>query len=154
LPSEAYLALNLSPSTIVTGAVTEALAGIDLARIVLEVTEQAPIHDYALFAVALEGLREAGLRLAVDDAGAGFASLRHVLRLAPDVIKLDRTLIEHVDGDRHSRALAVAFVGFAREVGATVLAEGIESEAQLSALLELGVTVGQGYLLGRPLPLA
>lgn len=153
VPSASLLSLNTSPATLVSGSLADLLAGYDLSRIVLEVTEQAAIEDYDEFAAALEDLRAHGLRLAVDDAGAGFASLRHILRLEPDVIKLDRSLIEHVDSDRRSRALAVAFVGFGREVEATVVAEGIERPIQSQTLLELGVTHGQGCLLGRSMPL-
>jgi EAL domain-containing protein (putative c-di-GMP-specific phosphodiesterase class I)/DNA-binding NarL/FixJ family response regulator len=153
LPSRSLLSLNTSPATLVSGSVAEALTGLDLSRVVLEVTEHAPIDDYGEFTAALEDMRDHGLRLAVDDAGAGFASLRHILMLGPDVIKLDRTLIEHVESDRHSRALTTAFVGFAREMEATVLAEGIERAGQVEVLLELGVTHGQGYLFGPPGPL-
>jgi EAL domain-containing protein (putative c-di-GMP-specific phosphodiesterase class I)/CheY-like chemotaxis protein len=153
LPGTSLLSLNTSPATLVSGSVAELLTGVDLSRIVLEVTEEARIENYDEFAAALGDLRAGGVRLAVDDAGAGFASLRHILRLEPDVIKIDRTLIEDVDTDRRSRALAVAFVGFAREVDAIALAEGIERPIQLEVLLELGVTHGQGYLLGRPVPL-
>lgn len=153
LPDASVLAVNLSPGTILSTALGETLVGVDLGRVLLEVTEQAPVEEYGAFTAALESFRANGGRLAVDDAGAGFASLRHVLRLTPDVIKLDRALIEHVDSDRSSRALASAFVAFAREVDTIVLAEGIERRVQLDALLELGVTHGQGYLLGRPAPL-
>ena len=153
LPSiqqDRWLSLNASPELVSSGALARALDGHDCSRLVLEVTEEAPIDDYDAFAAGLLELRSSGLRLAVDDAGAGFASLRHILRLAPDVIKLDRTLIDDVDTSRASRALAAAFVSFAREVGSLVLAEGIERALQLETLLDLGVTLGQGYRLGRP----
>ncbi len=150
VPQDRWLSLNAAPELVISGALARVLEGHDCSRLVLEVTEEAPIEDYDAFAAGLLELRSRGLRLAVDDAGAGFASLRHILRLAPDVIKLDRTLIDQVDTSRASRALAAAFVSFAREVGSLVLAEGIERALQLETLLDLGVTLGQGYRLGRP----
>jgi hypothetical protein len=86
----------------------------------------------------------------IDDAGAGFASLRHVLGLHPDVIKLDLSLTRTIDSDPVRRALAASLVAFAREIGATIVAEGIETRAELEALRALGVTHGQGYYLARP----
>jgi EAL domain-containing protein (putative c-di-GMP-specific phosphodiesterase class I) len=106
----------------------------------------------ARFSTALAGMRRAGLRLAVDDAGAGFASLRHILKLAPDMIKLDGSLTRNIDTDPKSRALGAAFSSFAREVGAIVVGEGVERRSQLAALREVGVSHAQGYLLGRPHP--
>lgn len=154
VPSGGWLSLNASPDLVTSGLLDDALCDVDATRVVLEVTEDAPIDDYDRFAAGLLGLRSRGLRLAVDDAGAGFASLRHILRLAPDIIKIDRTLIDDVDSSRASRAMAAAFVSFAGEVDTTVLAEGIERPLQLETLLDLGVTLGQGYRIGRPGPLA
>jgi EAL domain-containing protein (putative c-di-GMP-specific phosphodiesterase class I) len=119
-------------------------------RIVLEVTERQEVGDYAPLAAALAPLRRAGLRIAVDDAGAGFASMRHILQLKPDLIKLDREIIAGIDGDPAQRALGAAMVGFACEIGAVLVAEGIETEAELAAVTKLGMTAAQGYLLGRP----
>src|SRR5680860_1166800 len=86
----------------------------------------------------------------IDDAGAGFASLRHVLGLHPDAVKLDLSLTRDIDRDPVRRALAASLVTFAREIGAAIVAEGIETRAELEALRALGVTHGQGYLLARP----
>lgn len=155
LPPGAYLSFNASPATVLTGAFQERLAGLSsLDDLVLEVTEHAPIDDYVAFDAALCPHRRRGLRLAIDDTGAGFASLRHILRLRPDMIKLDRTITEQIDRDRPTRALAAALAGFALETGMLVVAEGIETRAQLHTMRALGVTMGQGYLLGRPAPLA
>jgi EAL domain-containing protein (putative c-di-GMP-specific phosphodiesterase class I) len=99
----------------------------------------------------LRPLRSDGLRLAVDDAGAGYASFRHILKLAPDIIKLDMSLTRHIDTNRSCRALASALIRFAAETGSTVVAEGVETDAELHALRELGVVKMQGYLLGRPM---
>ena len=133
IPFGNWLSLNASPDLVSAGTLDDALGEVDASRVVLEVTEDAPIDDYDRFAAGLLGLRSRGLRLAVDDAGAGFASLRHILRLAPDIIKLDRTLIDDVDSSRASRAMAAAFVSFAGEVDTTVLAEGIEHPAARDA---------------------
>jgi EAL domain-containing protein (putative c-di-GMP-specific phosphodiesterase class I) len=145
-----YLALNVSPQTILTGALDKALQGVALERLVLEVTEHSCIADYGSLAEALSQLRKAGLRLAVDDAGSGYASFRHILKLRPDIIKLDQSLIRGIDHDPGSRALAAALITFARETGSGVIAEGVETEEELAALRTLGVTTAQGYLLGRP----
>ena len=155
LPAGTYLTLNASPGAVVAPAFLRTVLGTGRAHhVVIEITEHAPIDDYALVTAALGRLRAHGVRLAVDDAGAGFASLRHILRLAPDVIKIDGTLIREIHRDRSQRALTSALITFARETGATIVAEGIETDGQLAALRELGVSYGQGFRLGRPAPLA
>ncbi len=148
-----YVAFNLSPASVVSNLFTDALAGLDPERTVLEVTEHAQIGDYKLLAERLRAFRAAGGRLAVDDAGAGFASLRHILLLHPDVIKLDVSLTSGIDADRAKRAMAAALISFATEMGMTMLAEGVETERELEALRGLGVRFGQGFYLGRPGPL-
>jgi EAL domain-containing protein (putative c-di-GMP-specific phosphodiesterase class I)/CheY-like chemotaxis protein len=150
LPPQVFLSLNTNPRTLVSSMLPGVLSAAPVDRIVLEVTEDAPIDDYEEFAEAIADLRRRGLRLAVDDAGAGFASLRHILLLEPDLIKIDGSLTEHIDTNVRSRALAVALTSFARETGAGVIAEAIERDEQLQALHEIGVTYGQGYLRGRP----
>ncbi|MCQ4296933.1 EAL domain-containing protein [Pseudomonas stutzeri] len=154
LPADNYLSLNVSPDTILAGALDEVLAGRPLARLMLEVTEHASVQDYSLLAEALEPLRSKGLRLAVDDAGAGYASFRHILKLKPDVIKLDSSLIRNVDSDTGCRALAAALIRFADETGCKVVAEGVETQEELAMLRRLEVNKAQGYLLGRPMPLS
>ncbi len=150
IPDGAYLAFNVSPQTILSGALEDGLAGAPLSRLVLEVTEHSSISDYGMISQSLSRLRAGGLRLAVDDAGSGYASFRHILKLKPDVIKLDQSLIRHIDHDPGCHALAVALIAFARETGSSVVAEGVETEAEMSTLRELGVDTAQGYLLGRP----
>lgn len=153
IPDGQYLALNVSPQTIMSGALEKALQGAPLARLLLEVTEHSSIGDYGLLSEALALLRRDGLRLAVDDAGSGYASFRHILKLKPDIIKLDQSLIRGIDHDPGSRALAAALITFARETGSCVVAEGVETEDELATLRTLGVSIAQGYLLGRPGPL-
>jgi EAL domain-containing protein (putative c-di-GMP-specific phosphodiesterase class I) len=146
--------LNFSPQTAVSDRLRDLLERADPSRIVVEVTEHAPVADYDELREALSGLRERGVRLAIDDAGAGFASLRHIIRLDPDLIKLDITLTREIETDPVRQALAVALVSFAEHIGATVVAEGVESELELEALRRAGVRHAQGFLLGRPGPLA
>lgn len=152
LPGDAYVSVNLSPETLQWPGLPDALrkAPIPLTRIVVELTEHSAVEDYDALDGVLQPLREDGLRLAVDDAGAGYATFRHILRLAPDLIKLDRSLISGIDGDPARRALAGAVVALAREMGGVVVAEGIEQAAELAVVLGLGIDAGQGYLLGRP----
>lgn len=153
LPEQAYLSLNVSPRTIIEGPLDATFDGFPLDRLVLEVTEHASVADYELLERVLDPLRSHGLRLAIDDAGAGYSCFRHILRLKPDVIKLDMSLIQKIDSDPSSRALAIALIWFANETGSKVVAEGVETEAELRTLQELKVNKAQGYLLGRPQPL-
>ena len=150
LPGNVYLSVNVSPTTVVNASLGACFWGTTWSRVVLEITEHAPVLDYRALNAALEPLKKGGARLAVDDAGAGFASLKHILSVAPDVIKVDMGISRDVVEDRGARAMIAALVSFARETGAVVVAEGIESKEQLRALNDLGVGYGQGYLLGRP----
>ncbi|MEZ0493713.1 EAL domain-containing protein [Kineococcus sp. TBRC 1896] len=148
-----FLALNVSPATITTPAFLRRLETVPPERIVVEVTEHSAVADYATLLRTLEPLRRAGLRVAVDDTGAGYASLSHVLAVLPDFIKLDISLVRGIDADPSRRALAAGLVTFAQATGARIVAEGIETAAELSVLRELGVGLGQGYHLARPAPL-
>jgi EAL domain-containing protein (putative c-di-GMP-specific phosphodiesterase class I)/CheY-like chemotaxis protein len=151
LPDGTQLSVNVSPSTAASDAFRRLLpSDASSERIIVEITEHAPIDDYEGFAPRIERLRRRGVRLAVDDAGAGFASLRHILQLSPDIIKTDMTLTRRIETDRAERALTRALISFAAEMGATIVAEGIESEAEVRTLRDLGVTYGQGFHLGRP----
>ncbi len=152
MPSGAYLALNVSPRTLTDPRLDAVLRAAECQRLVLELTEHDRVDDYAELALAVGRVRAVGVRLAVDDAGAGFASFQHILRLRPDLIKLDRDLTRAVDTDAARNALASALVTFAANIGPRICAEGIETEGELEALRRLGVDYGQGYLLGRPAP--
>lgn len=154
LPQHAYLSINATPELVLSGHLANDLLarGIPLPRVVVEITEHARIEDYDAIREALAPLRTRGARLAIDDTGAGYASLSHVLRLRPDIIKIDRSLIAHVSADPARRSLITALVLLARDLGASVTAEGIETPSELETLATLGADHGQGYLLGRPSP--
>jgi EAL domain-containing protein (putative c-di-GMP-specific phosphodiesterase class I) len=152
LPDGVSLSINASPRTAISPEFAELIHPV-ADRIIVELTEHAPVEDYAPLKESIERLRRSGARIAVDDVGAGFASLRHVLRLAPDIVKLDLSLTREIETDSVARALASALVTFCKRIGATVVAEGIESQAVLTLLRGLGVRQGQGYYLGRPGPL-
>jgi EAL domain-containing protein (putative c-di-GMP-specific phosphodiesterase class I) len=152
LPDGAYLSLNCSHRAAMSGELLDTF-GVDAHRVVVEITEHEAVEDYDRLTSALERLRAAGVRVAIDDAGAGFASLRHTLRLRPDVVKIDISIVRDIDLDRGKRALASALARFGDEMGMAVVAEGIESQAELDTLLELGVVVGQGFFLAEPSPI-
>ena len=148
LPAGAYLSLNASPALIGSGVLRALLAGRER-PIVLEVTEHVEIDDYPALRASLAELGPT-IRLAVDDAGAGYASLRHILELAPDFVKLDIGLIRGIDADPARQALIAGMGYFAVKRKLRLIAEGIETSAELEALRGLAVGSGQGFLLGRP----
>ena len=145
-----FLSVNASPSTLMTQEFVQLVSQYPLQRIVVEVTEHAQVGCYEQLTDALAPLRRRGTRLAVDDAGAGYASMRHILQLHPDIIKLDMSITRDLDTCPSHRALVRALVSFTRETRGHVVAEGIERDSELSVLRDLGVHKGQGYLLGRP----
>jgi len=153
LPEDVYVAVNGSPEFILSGALAPLLQGVDPRRVVLEITEHASVSDYTRLLEVLAPLRAFGLRIAVDDTGAGYASMRHILSIEPDLLKLDISLTRGIDHDLKRRALASALIAFALETKSAVIAEGVETAAELRALQALGVTKVQGYFLGRPMPL-
>jgi EAL domain-containing protein (putative c-di-GMP-specific phosphodiesterase class I) len=147
------LSLNLSPEAILTERFQETFAGKPATRLIVELTEHAATDNYPALNAALAPHRKRGLRLAIDDVGAGHASFRHVLDLRPDLIKLDMSLTRNIDSDLARRALAASVTRFSREMGCEVVAEGVETAAELVALRDLDVTKVQGYFTGRPIPL-
>ena len=153
-PVAPYLSVNAMPETLASDGLAELLADAPAHRLVLEITEHAPVRDYEALNKAMQRMRGRGIRLAVDDAGSGFASLRHILQLAPDMIKIDNALTRNIYKDPARRALAAGLISFAAELGATIVAEGIQSRQELDGLRSLGVRYGQGFYLGRPGPIA
>lgn len=153
LPPDLYVSCNTSAGAFLEPGLPELLEQAPLDRVVLEITEHDVIEDYELLAEKLAPLRRSGLRLAVDDAGAGYASFRHILRLRPEMIKLDMSLTRDIDTDISRRSLGTALVRFANELGSVLVAEGVETRAELDTLLQLGVHKVQGYFLHRPKPL-
>lgn len=151
LHPDQYLSVNLSPLVAyeLASAIPED-SPVALDRLVLEITEHAAVDAYMDLRKRLSPLRKRGLRLAIDDAGAGFASLQHVVELSPDLIKIDRAFIDGLAEDPAKRSVVTAFVTLAKALGATVVAEGVETQDDLSAAAALGVDAAQGYLLARP----
>lgn len=145
-----WLAVNVTPGLVLTGL--PALAPVDVAwtSLVLELTEHVPVDDYTALNLALDDLRDRGARLAVDDTGAGFASLRHIVDLHPDIIKMDIGIVRGVDRDPTRAAVAELLLRFAERIDAQVVAEGVETPAERDTLLHLGAIWGQGFLFGRP----
>ena len=148
-PAGTYLSFNLSASALMSDDVLDALP-FDLSDIVIEITENERVSDPEGLAARLVPLRERGARVAVDDAGAGYSGLQQVMRIQPDIIKLDRSLVANVDSDPAKAALIDSFVRFAARTGASVCAEGIETPEELKVLADLDVTYGQGFGLARP----
>jgi EAL domain-containing protein (putative c-di-GMP-specific phosphodiesterase class I)/FixJ family two-component response regulator len=150
IPADTFLALSMSPATILH-LQTDVLCRPGLCpQVVVELAEHVPTEDYAALHDALRDIRDQGARLAAYDLGSGYAGFRHLIALQPDIIKLDKSLVSGIHNDRSSRSLARALVGFASEVGTVVLAEGVEAAADLAELRDLGVHWGQGGYLGRP----
>jgi PAS domain S-box-containing protein len=150
LPADAWLSVNASAETACSTRLLDVVRAVPANRLIVELTEHSQIVDYSTFNAHVAELRALGIRLAIDDAGAGFASLRHILDIHPDVIKLDMSLTRHIHRDPARHALAGALCGFAGSLEAIVIAEGIEEPEELDELIVLGITHGQGYLLGRP----
>lgn len=153
LPPNTFLAVNVGPDVLDRREVRAVLSAQgSLGGVVIELTEHARIDSYVSLEPALNRLRAAGAMIAIDDAGAGYAGLQHLIGIRPHIIKLDRNLISGVDRDEAKRALVEMVGTFASRIDAWVLAEGIEHLGELDAVVSLGVPLAQGYLLGRPAP--
>lgn len=150
VPDAAYLSVNASPETMASDEFAAALDALDVSRLVVEVTEHAASEDYVQLRRIADDLRQRGARLAIDDVGAGFAGLSQILALRPDILKLDGALVSDLDTEPDKRAMISAIVSYTGYLGATLVAERIETCAESVALRDLGVRVGQGYYLCRP----
>ncbi len=149
--SEQFVAFNVSPASLLQLAqAAQTMPDLPLSQVVVEVTEQTMVENYNDLRDVLGPLRDRGLRIAVDDAGAGYASLRHIVELRPDFIKIDRSLVHGVADDDARRVAIKAFVLLSKALGITIIAEGVEEPSELLTLRKLGVQAAQGYLLGRP----
>ena len=151
LPEGCYLSLNVSPELANRPERLGPLLTRHSRELLLELTEHAPVEDYEVLMASLYAL-DIRVRIAVDDAGSGYAGLHHILAVRPHVVKLDLSLVRAVDRDLARQALVGAMASFARQTGATIIAEGIETEEEEAMLRRLGVQMGQGYLFGRPVP--
>ncbi len=152
LPPGIGLSINASPPTVAAAGFLRYLAG-RAERVTVELTEHLDVTDYDDLRGALAPIQSAGASTAIDDFGAGFASLKHILKVRPDWIKLDMSLTEGIDENPIAHALTSALVTFARRIDVGVIAEGIETAGQQRALEELGIRFGQGFHLGMPKPL-
>lgn len=153
LPVDVFVSVNVDPTTAGSSELAHVVERWPAERIVVELTEHAPPSDYPSLRETLDTFRRSGVRIAVDDAGAGFASLRHILELAPDIIKLDISIVRDIDTESSQRALASALVGFAGEIGTQLVAEGVETAEEALTLYSLGVPLIQGYFAARPGPI-
>jgi EAL domain-containing protein (putative c-di-GMP-specific phosphodiesterase class I)/CheY-like chemotaxis protein len=151
LPGRGWLSLNVSPDLLLERERLRHCLGKSVRPAVLEVTEHVAIEDYSAFRAAVASI-SSPVRVSVDDAGAGFASFRHILELHPDFVKLDIALVREIDHDDIRQALVAGIVYFALKSGCQLIAEGIETRGERDQLRALGVELGQGYLLGRPAP--
>ncbi len=150
-----YLGVNAGPATLASPRLRAMLQQTDgRRRLLLELTERQAVAEYALTAEGITQMRTAGVLVALDELGSDTATLRQLVDLSPDVVKIDRSLVSHIDEDSTRHALATSFTQLALGMGWTVMAVGIERHEELSTCHAMGITYGQGYLLGRPAPLA
>ena len=150
LPHGVALTVNAGPQTAMTREFADAMSKAPARSVILELTEHTLVDDYEELISSLRALRRRGTRLAIDDTGSGYSSLSHILKLAPDFIKLDRDLVSGIDVDPVRRALAASLVTFAADTGAQIIAEGVETADELAVLRRLGLRYAQGYQLARP----
>ncbi|MDT7538948.1 MAG: hypothetical protein QOI82_2533 [Actinomycetota bacterium] len=151
VPAGCFLAVNISPGRLASPVVAALLrAAGDLNGLVLELTEHVPVDNLAALRRRIDGLRERGALLALDDTGAGWSGLRQVAELRPDIVKLDRSLVTDVDHDEVKQGLVELVGQFVSRLGSRLLVEGVERFGELDAVNRLGVPLAQGWLLGRP----
>lgn len=150
VPADCFLAINVSPHLMGEPDLAEALLEPgDLAGVVLELTEHVPVGSHTALTELLGRLRARGASIALDDAGSGYSGLQQLALVRPDIVKLDRALVDHADRDEAKLALAHLLGSYAGRLDACLLAEGIERPEELEAFIRLGVPLGQGWLFGR-----
>lgn len=150
LPEHVCLSVNVAPATLADRRFLGRAQSLPPGRLVAEVTEHAVIADYAQLTRAAQRLATAGVRFAIDDVGSGFSGLERILHVNPDVLKIDKSLVRDIDTSPVRHAMVAALSVFAEQVGVSLVAEGIETSAQLTALCALGVGYGQGFHLAGP----
>ena len=153
IPPDVRLNVNVSPDTLVSGRFAGMLAAVPAERLVVEVTEHAAIHDQPAVRAARDRLSALGIRISIDDVGAGFSGLSRILETGADELKMDRAIVHNVDVDPVKQAMIDAFVGFCARTGFRLVAEGIETADELDTLRSLGAELGQGYQIAKPGPL-
>lgn len=151
IPDGMYATINVSPQTVASGAVRELLEAEGPRNLVVEITEHCQVEDFEELAREIAALK-AHARIAIDDVGTGYAGLRHIVDLQPDILKMDMVLTRGIEADPARKAMTAALVQLAKDIGCTVVAEGIETEHEARVMKRLGVDCGQGYLYSRPLP--
>lgn len=150
LPADIRVSVNASASTMIDPRFANTLIAFDVSRLIIELTEYARVEDFRELRGALKPLVSLGAKVAVDDAGSGYAGLKHIVGVNADLIKLDRGLIKDIESSPVSRALISALSVFARQTGSILLAEGIETRSEFETLNALGIEYGQGNFLGQP----
>jgi EAL domain-containing protein (putative c-di-GMP-specific phosphodiesterase class I) len=151
LPEDCFLTVNVSPHLAYQPELADVLTGAgDLSRLVLELTEHVQVEDHQQLTALLDICRAAGATVALDDAGSGYSGLQQLALIRPDLVKIDRALVDHADRDEVKLALAELLGSYAGRLDAALIAEGIEREEELEAFVRLGVPLGQGWLFGRP----
>ncbi|MFA9560018.1 EAL domain-containing protein [Evansella sp. AB-rgal1] len=155
--NERFLFINIHPQVLMdsdykSGETTKLLRELDIPpkQVIFEITEKQAVTDYVLFEKVLSHYRSQGFRIAVDDAGSGFNSLKAIVHLKPEILKLDRSLIHNITQSNEQQKMTKLLLDFAIESGTKIVAEGIEQQEDLNYLRELGIHYGQGYKLGRP----
>lgn len=151
LPRSVYAAANVSPRTLATGKVREMLAASEPTNLVIEITEHSKVEDFDVLAREIAALKPYA-RIAIDDVGNGYAGLRHIVDLRPDILKMDMVLTRGIETDPARQAMTGALVRLGHDLGCSIVAEGIETEGEAATMKALGVDCGQGYLYSRPLP--
>ena len=152
LPDNLPLHINASPVVAMSPRLFEILKDLEAKRIVLEITEHAPIDNYEQLKEALAPLRALGVKISIDDAGSGYSSMSHIVNIEPEIIKLDISLIRDVHKNINLLAMVSALTVFGKQLNLQIIAEGVEVAEERATLLSLGVTFGQGYLFARPSP--
>jgi len=155
-----YISVNVSTRQLIGGGFAEwveevlASTGLPPCALTIEVTESALMDNIAPIRTAFDRLRSRGVKVSIDDFGTGYSSLARLQQLPVDVIKLDRTFVADVDVRAEARGMASAILHLSAAIGAGVVAEGVETEAEAATLLDIGYTAAQGYLFARPMSLA